>query len=455
METKQNTIGLLPLYIALYDQPGSTLRTRLYAFYDKIVAKFEAQGIRVITSDFCRLKPEFEEAVAKFEDAGADAIVTLHMAYSPSLESIDVLCKTQLPIIVLDTTETLEFTNEQDSREISYNHGIHGVMDMCSMLKRRGKPYKILAGHYEEPGYIEKACDYIKAASVAKALHSAKVALFGGSFDGMGDFIVDPQELKTRFGITTDYVAPEVLTAYAQQVSHADLQAELAENQRFFQFDEGIDHVEYEAAVKNCLALRRYLEDNACTAFSVNFRTVPFMPFIECCKAMSRGIGYAGEGDGLTSPFVGAIMSAYPNTSFVEIFCPDWKNDMVFLSHMGEVNYSITKGHPLLCKKGGHVDTFAAYAPMMGGRGVYVNISRGKDNYQMFLASGQIVDYPTDNFPKCIRGWMKPDNMTTAEFLEAHSIHGATHHGIFVYGATPEELAFTGRILGMDVVVLE
>lgn len=447
-------IGLMPLYIELYDRSGREKRNRMYDFYQKIVSKFEAQGFRVITSDFCRLRSEFEETIANFEAEGADALVTLHMAYSPSLESIDALCATKLPIIVLDTTETLEFTNEQNSSEITYNHGIHGVMDMCSMLKRRGKPYAILAGHYEESGYIERACGYVRAASVVKALNRAHVGLIGASFDGMGDFCVEPSELKERFGICVEDVDPDVLATYSQQISAQMLQDELEDNNTRFQVKEELSLSDYEKAVKNCLALRQFLQQNGYTAFSINFLNVSEIPFIECCKAMERGVGYAGEGDGLTSAFVGAILSAYPNTNFVEVFCPDWKNDTLFLSHMGEVNYRITKGKPVLCKKGGYVDTYAAYAPMMGGKGVYMNISRGKDNYQMFLSAADMLEYSTDNFEKCVRGWMKPFKKTTAEFLEAHSKYGATHHSIFVYDATVEELSFLGRLLGMDVVSL-
>jgi len=34
---------------------------------------------------------------------------------------------------------------------------------------------------------------------------------------------------------------------------------------------------------------------------------------------MSRGIGYAGEGDVLTAALTGALLSVYPDTSFTEV----------------------------------------------------------------------------------------------------------------------------------------
>lgn len=456
-------IGLLPLYIQLYDITSPQVRPRLEAFYEGIVREFTKRGLIVEKSDFCRIKSEFTKTLAVFEEAKVDAIVTLHMAYSPSLESIEALAATKLPIIVLDTTETLEFTPTQSSGEIMYNHGIHGVMDMCSMLKRYGKPYAIASGHYLESDCIDRVCGYVRAAAAAAALGRARVGLIGGAFEGMGDFAVAPEELKERFHISVEDVDPNVLVRLRKELSQDVIREEITKNKAAFTFDEDIDLAEYEEAVADCLALRYCIKEKEYTAFSVNFQKIgarcglETMPFIECCKAMERGIGYAGEGDALTAAFTGALLSGYPETGFVEIFCPDWKNNMLFLSHMGEVNYRVTDGKPFLCRKGKAVDkrnTYAGYGRMKGGKGVYVNISRGKEDYQLLLAPTQMLSFDTDNFPRTIRGWMKPASGTTAEFLENLSRNGATHHSSFVYGATVEELIFFGQLLALETVVI-
>ena len=91
---------------------------------------------------------------------------------------------------------------------------------------------------------------------------------------------------------------------------------------------------------------------------------------------------------------------------------------------------------------------------MKGGKGVYVNISRGKDDYQLLLAPAEMLSFDADNFPRAVRGWMKPSLRTTSEFLEDLSRNGATHHSSFVYGATVEELTFFGQLLSLDTVVI-
>jgi len=180
-------IGFLPLYVKLYDDIVPELRPRLESFYDEIADIFTSKGAEVVKAPFCRLETEFKDSVKLFEENNVDAIVTLHMAYSPSLECVDALVNTKLPIVVLDTTSTLEFTNMQDPGEIMYCHGVHGVMDMCSMLTRRGKDYAIAAGHYKESNVIDKALGFVKAAKAAKSLNNSKVAMIGGLFDGTQD----------------------------------------------------------------------------------------------------------------------------------------------------------------------------------------------------------------------------------------------------------------------------
>lgn len=453
-------IGLLPLFIKLYDDIGNGYRPTLEPYGEKIAQMFEAKGFEVVRNGFCRIKPEFEEAVAKFENEKVDAIVTIHMAYSPSLESIEVLTKTDLPIVVLDATYTPEYNHDYHKGFISFNHGIHGVMDMCSMLKRYGKPYAIAAGHADNSDVIDRVCGLVKASVAAKALSSVKVARVGGSFAGMGDFLISNEEMKERFGIEVNELAPDYLEKMVASVTDAEVEAEVKDNEAKFDFADDMIEDEYKEYLKGCLGMRKCLEGDNYNAFTVNFLNldgIGTMPFLEACKAMGRGVGYAGEGDSLTAAFTGAIMKAYPETSFVEIFCPDWKNDMLLLSHMGEVSYSIVKDKPVITRGSGSItkgiQPYKGYAAMKEGKGVYVNISRDADNFQLFVADAEMVDRQPDEFATAMHGWMKPVGYTTAKFLETHSKHGATHHSIFVYGATKEEMEYFGKLLGMKVVI--
>ena len=453
-------IGFLPLYIKLYDDSAPGMRPRLEAFYETLASIFEAKGVEVIRTPFCRLDGEFREAVSTYERDGADAIVTIHMAYSPSLESIGALTETKLPIVVLDTTETLEFGNMQDSKEVTYCHGIHGVMDMCSMLSRYEKPYAIAAGHYEKSDCIDRAIGFVKAACAAKALSSVKTAIMGEAFYGMGDFSIPDGEMKSRFGVEILRPTAEEMKAYSDAVTDAEIDEKYALDIENYGKCDGFDEAEYRESVRATLALNKMLSDKGASAFTVNFDAVTglnTMPFIGACEAMQRGVGYAGEGDTLTASFVGALLRAFDETNFVEIFCPDWKNSTLFMSHMGETNYRLADTRPLLkrhaVKYSSIVNPYSAPTRMKGGKGVFVNISRQKDDFRLLASECEMLSFDEDNFPKSMRGWMKTST-PTAEFLTDLSRAGATHHSIFVYGATEDEMVFFADLLGMESVII-
>lgn len=457
-------IGLLPLYVKLYDDFVPDARIPLVEFYDEIAEKIENKNIDVVRSEFCRLENEFDNTVKAFEEQGVNAIVTLHMAYSPSLECVKPLASTSLPIVILDTTPLLEFDNTKTSEGIMSCHGIHGVMDMCCMLKRYGKDYAIAAGHYKESDVIDRALGLVKAAASKTAFTKSKVAMFGGLFDGMGDFRVDNKFLKDRFGVEVVDKTADEMKKYMQSVTTDEIAQEYAYDKENYDFEGEFDEEEYLEELRSSLAVRRCIEKEGFTAFTANFRNMgtkaglSTMPFLEACKAMQRGIGYAGEGDPLTASLTGALLKGYKDTTFVEIFCPDWKNNLIFLSHMGEVNYGIVNSKPLVKRMDiNYADgtmPYAGYARMKGGRGVFVNISPSENDFRLVLANAEMQNYDKDNFEDCVRGWMKPDNLTTAEFLEKLSINGVTHHSVFVYGARIEELEYFGKLLNMETIVI-
>ena len=312
-------VGFLPLYVKLYDDVVPGLRPRLEAFYETMAKKLEEQGMDVVRAPFCRLEGEFLKTVADFEEAGAQCIVTLHMAYSPSLECVKALTETTLPIVIMDTTETYGFDPMVDPDELMYNHGIHGVMDMCNLLLRNSKQYAIAAGHYLHSDVVERTCGYVRAAVAAHAVNGIKVGTYGGEFAGMGDFQAGKRELKEWFGIDLVEADDEEIKAIRATITDADVDAEIAFDDANYERAEVLNETNYRENTKDCLTIRKWIDKHGLNAFSMNFLKftaesgLKSVPFLEACKAMTRGIGYAGEGDALDAAIMGAIYSWYPS----------------------------------------------------------------------------------------------------------------------------------------------
>lgn len=452
-------IGLLPLYITLYDTIDKSYRNRLEPFYDKVSQMLADRGIEVVKSGFCMEKEDFKNAVSLFEQENCDAIVTLHMAYSPSLKSAEYFKDTNLPIIICDATETFDFSDKQSPDEIMYCHGIHGVMDMCNLLKKNKKPYAIAAGHIENSDVVDRMAGFVKAAKCAKALYNSKVGSIGGYFDGMGDFRVDDDRLYDMFGVEVIYPDKGEISELAKSVTEQEIEAEKEKNKKDFKFCGEFNDEIYNNSVKADLTLKKWIQKRNLQAFTINFRSVgelPTMPFNGVCRAMSEQVGYAGEGDKLTALFTGALLQGYKETSFIEIFCPDWKHDALFISHMGEMNYNVADGKPEFFEKAFPYDSpnpIAGAAAFKPGKAVFLNIYEDDKGFNAFIAPVEVLQETTDNFIKNIRGWLK-FSKPIRDVLEKISECGATHHSILVYGASVEEMTFFVKTLDLIPVIL-
>ncbi|MFA7157742.1 MAG: hypothetical protein WC299_00450 [Kiritimatiellia bacterium] len=463
---KKIKIGLLPLYLELYDRISTPdKRKPLEAFYAAVAQDFRRRGLEVVEAQVCRLKKEFAAAIRKFETAGADAIVTLHLAYSPSLESSEALARTDLPVIILDTTPDYEFGPGQSPAKIMFNHGIHGVQDMCNLLIRNNKPFEIEAGHWQKSDVIARVIRHARAAQAATKFRRSRVGRIGRSFAGMGDFAVPPEILKKKLGINIIPCDCRGLSRVCAAIPERELELEIRSNRRIFAVRPGIEKAHRRSALVG-LAVRRWIEKEKLTAFTVNFLDVtrasglPTMPFLEAGLGMARGTGYAGEGDALTAALVGALATIYPATTFTEMFCPDWKGQRIFLSHMGEVNTALLSGRPDLVEYpfvfGEAENPVKPAGCLRPGKAVFVNLAPLPGNsFRLILApvNMQAAGRGTDRFADAVRGWMKP-GAEIPDFLAAYSRAGGTHHAALVYDADMFVLSGFGKLMGWETVVL-
>lgn len=460
---KNVKIGLLPLYLKLYDDTMRDRRTRVEAFYNEIAGEFEKRGIDVVTVPICRIVGEFRKAVREFEEKDVDAIVTLHMAYSPSLESAAVLAATGLPIIVCDTTPTFSYGPTQNPDELMYNHGIHGVQDMCNLLVQNGKPFQIEAGHWQKSDVIDRVSLHITAARMSSYMRTMRAGIIGAPFKGMGDFYVSPEDLRNSIGPDVVPLERDKLESCLKGVSDAQVESELTSD---------LDSMEVEVcedvhrrSIRLYLALKQWVEEENLGAFSFNFLNVTrdegfeTVPFMAASKLMASGIGYAGEGDMLTASLVGAVLSGSRETSFTEMFCPDWENDSVYLSHMGEVNWNVLAGKGKLLEfdypysdTGNPAYIAGCFKP---GEFNLINLAPvGGGDYRLIIVPATMLPVEgKDNMHRSVRGWFKT-SFKLDEFLAEYSRYGGTHHSAMSYGISVETAVSFGQMMGWETVVI-
>ncbi len=392
------TAGLLPLYLKLYDDGMPQVRARMQSFYGQIAARLEARGLAVLTVPVCRLRAEFQAAVRSFEQAGAEAIVTLHLAYSPSLESADALARSRLPVIVCDTTPAYAYGPDQDPEELMYNHGIHGVQDLCNLLLRRGKPFQLEAGHWERSDVLDRVAWDVLAARMATHLRRTRAGLIWEPFRGMGDFHVPQAGLKKTIGIETCPLDFDRFKRLAAAVTGEELARERARDRERFEFRE-VNPEAYERSLRVGLAVEKWVEEERLDAFSFNF-----------------------------------------------------------LSHMGELNWRLTEGRPLLLEMDYKWSDAANPVYLAGrfkpGNVLLINLAPMRDGYRLIVTPAEMLPITgADRMERSVRGWFRPP-LPVAEFLGAYSRLGGTHHLALTYGAPARSIEAFGRMMGWDTQVI-
>jgi len=457
-------VGLLPLYLKLYDDALPGVRRECEAFHQAVVTDLQKEGVSVYTSDFCRVHSEIQSALNQFRDIGIDLLITLHVAYSPSLEAATSLIEWNGPILILDTTPDFTFSQDVSAERIMFNHGIHGVQDLASVLRQHGRPYDIVAGHYAQSPVLSRAAGRARAAVAAQEFRNARVLRVGTLFKGMGDFLVDENLLKSRFGIQVDTISVSDLVEEVISITEEEVDAENREDGAAYLCHANLKALSYSNRVG--LGLRKRLTQDKYSAFTMNFMSfdgtppIPTVPFLEASKAMARGLGYAGESDALTAAFVGSLNAGFGNTTFTEVFCPDWENNTLFLSHMGEYNPVVAAEKPILIEKSfpwtNAQDPVTIACAPASGPAILANLSPGPEgSFRLIITPVQIIqDQVKGEMAKTIRAWIRPV-LPLPEFLERYSIAGGTHHSALILGRDSEEIAAYGRYLKIETILLE
>jgi L-arabinose isomerase len=399
-------------------------------------------------------RKEIEKAIREAEDSGCQGLCLVFLSYSPSLSLEEPLCNTDLPLLFLDITVVESFIRKGSPKEMLYNHGIHGVQDILSLLVRRERPFFLVTGHLEDPQTTVDIARGSASMVLADRFRRSRVGTFGTYLKGMGDFQVSRDILRERYGVEVVDLDKEEIARMFKEESTGDVEKCSAEIRAEWNIPDS-DHID-EGLLKNCcrfeLAMRKMLQRHQLNALALNaeeYAGAPwgdFVPFLTFSRLMGEGIGYAGEGDILTAALVQTLLAAYPeDATFTEMFCPDWKEDLILLSHVGEANHRIA-GAPIKAVQKRYAltqtDALSAAFPYKPGRCMLVNLvppSAGGE-CTLITVEGEMIDEARLDLPKSgegsfsgvIRGWFRP-RRGIRDMLKEYSFAGGTHHLGLVY----------------------
>lgn len=460
-ESPKLKIGVLPLYLALYDELRPDMRASLAKFKDRVVETLggcvDSNDIELIEAPITTLRSDADRVAELFGNGRVDLLVTLHLAYSPSLLVADLLSRIGVPILVLDTTPARTFELENDSY-LTQNHGVHGVMDLTSVLTSRGTPYRVVAGHIDDEAYRTRIAAQLTGAVMAKRFKDQRIGVTGAPFAGMGDFEIRADRLSREFGIDAISIAPEVVAEIAGDVDASEVDRMIAVDRKHFSCD-GVSAEVHEGEVRSYLAIRRLCHERGLSGYTMNFQhTGPALPppFYAVSRLMAEGIGYAGESDIITAAF-GRAADLLPGRSmFSEIFCVDWDADQIMFSHMGEISPAFAgPGNARLVEKQalGHERAslyFRFAVEAMSVTLVNIGVNSGVP-VRIVTAPLELIERDLAPGVEAPHFFARPSGKVS-DFLESYAAAGGGHHVYLVEGDVRTEIETMCGHLGIPHV---
>lgn len=409
---------------------------------------------------------EIAGAVRSCEQADCSLLLVLPMAYAPSGAAIDSLAATDLPILVVSTSRDLTLTDQITHEDLRANQAMHGVQDLANLLRRRGRNFVLVAGHHSQEGFRGKLKQVCEAAAGARTLRSGRIGRLGTPFAGMLDFSYAPSLLSQKLGLEVVELEPELLINRAAEVQPDEVKQFLDWARATFQMDPDLTEEELNTAANWSLALEKIVEDHNLDGIAMNFQAVlaagaATLPFLGADRLMSRGIGYAGEGDVLTAALTRTLHGMCGASTFTETFCPDYQKGEILLSHMGECNPALADpDRPVVLKAkpfsiGKCTRPVVPIFQLEPGTVTLASLSESPvtesglaAGFQLVVFRGEIV--PAEDQSKLTSPYARLRiSGDLPEFLERYSRAGGTHHLALGYGDLIDELFVLAELMGI------
>jgi L-arabinose isomerase len=456
-------IGVLALSLELYESLAPGLRQGRERWLRKALLPALKPDVDPVFHGAVFTREQVDAAVTDLERAGADALLVVLLAYSPSQIALPSLRRTHLPIAIWNTQELFGVDETYDGPRLSANHGVHGTQDLCNVLLRSGVKFAYVTSHPKDTAATRELVDFFTASAAVSKLRKARIGLLGYPFPGMGDFAVDTTHMTASLGCEWINLPME---EYIQRAAAARIPAVSRLVRTYRQAydvakDVAADDLEATARVE--IALRGMVEQYQLAAMTYQFMAfgaderTPTVPFVAASRLMAEGIGFGGEGDLIAAAGTSLLNWLAPPASFSEIFTIDFAGNSVLMSHMGEANVAmarkdrkvalVARHSPITRTQKGQLALVTTFEP---GPATLMALTLGPNSRWRIIASPMmILDFgplSTLQVPHCK---LSPAG-DVRDFLTAYATAGGPHHSAICFGDARGRLRHAAKMLDAD-----
>ena len=108
------------------------------------------------------------------------------LTYGPGMRVTRVLTDSSCRSVSRTSQPEANVTGAWDMADLTYNQGIHGAQDTANVMVRAGRPFHVVTDDWRAPSFPAAIGAWAHAAAAVTRWRSLKVAIFGGTMNGMG-----------------------------------------------------------------------------------------------------------------------------------------------------------------------------------------------------------------------------------------------------------------------------
>jgi L-arabinose isomerase len=356
---------------------------------------------------------------------------------------------------------------------MNLNQSAHGDREFGFMMTRMRLNRKVVAGHWQDTESLDKINIWMRAAAGWHDWQSAKFVRFGDNMRYVAVTEGDKVEAEIKFGYSVNTHGIGDLVKVVNAVSDKQIDKLVEEYQDSYTLmtsllKGGEQHASLREAAKIELGLETFLIEGNYKGFTDTFEDLhglAQLPGIASQRLMTKGYGFAAEGDWKTAALVRAMKvmagGLKGGNSFMEDytyhFNPD--NRMVLGSHMLEICESIADGkpsceiHPLGI--GGKADPVRLVFNSAPGLALNASVVDMGNRFRLLVNEVIAVApmHPMPKLPVARVLWKPYPNMHAG--CTAWILAGGAHHTCYSQNLNSEHLSDFAEMAGLEFVLID
>lgn len=475
-------IGVFGIGLQAYWDQFPGLKERLEEYQSQVEAELSQLGCTVVSAGLVDTAPMANVAATRFAREDLDLVVCYVGTYATSSQVVPVVRGLGRPVLVLNLQPTPALDYERtDTAEWLANCCACCVPEIAGAFTRCGIGFNVVSGLLRrgDGAAGERAwttiADWVAAAAAARGLRTSRIGVLGHTYPGMLDMYSDFTMLTGQTGAHLEILEMDDLKTRVDKVTDQEVEdhTNLARSLFVVSEDSPSDPLaraprqdDLAWAAKVAVALDTLRRDFALDALTYYYRglggnvqeRLASGLILGATLLTGRGVPCAGEGDAKTAIAMLLMDRFGAGGSFTEICAMDFAEDFLLMGHDGPFHLGIVDGKPTLRGlavfhgKRGH--GVSVEARVRTGPVTILTVTQTLNGrLKLLVAEGESLPGPvlrTGNTTSRIAFSRSPD-----EFIDRWCAHGPTHHCALGTGHHASRIEKLGRLLDLEVAVVD